>query len=477
LARRRIKTFVIGMCVSAMVAALATVMLAFIFREDVVRWTRFAQLHSDDAATRRTSLAWIVGRMDDERVVEAVDALLSETQDEALFDELVAALADKGHWSPKFEKPWVRYLIRRSGQVGPSQRAAIAAEFAAMMWDKRPYHDEPRIAEAVERLLRDEDENVRLNALTAAALLPGAERHELIGIVAEDANPTVRQHARIMLALLEGRAPTPEGAPESPPPPPEDADEAVKRLAALEAAAPASLAIELTDDMPPLLRLYAVRASKSAEPSDLLPVFDAALHPMRDLAVVVARERFDHAQRAALALELVRSFDDHWRWSGAMLIGSLPTDRVTPELRKWLDVHTEHADSWVTLQHFQLARLMLGETVEPFDPATLLVQSKMPRTTTTMALLELGRLDGLDWLINPIGEPGVGDAEALRLLLNQARYEPVLRRYLPELPPLWFYAEVDVQRYQVDVIRNWYLLNRSELRFDRATRTFAAGAP
>ena len=58
------------------------------------------------------------------------------------------------------------------------------------------------------------------------------------------------------------------------------------------------------------------------------------------------------------------------------------------------------------------------------------------------------------------------------MVFDQLRYGPVLRRYLPGLPEFWAWADRDRQRFQIDVIRDWYLLHRHELEFDSAGRVF-----
>ena len=66
--------------------------------------------------------------------------------------------------------------------------------------------------------------------------------------------------------------------------------------------------------------------------------------------------------------------------------------------------------------------------------------------------------------------------EPLAMLFDPLRYAGVLRRYLPGMPAFWPWADRATQDFQVEVIREWYLLHRPALRFDAATRTFTTSA-
>jgi hypothetical protein len=194
-------------------------------------------------------------------------------------------------------------------------------------------------------------------------------------------------------------------------------------------------------------------------------LFEAEQPTLRDLAAHIARERFTPQQLQPLALDLIDGFDNNGRMGGAILAGLLPRNEKLVERLRY---RAEYATDWIVKQHMHMGLVMQGQTVEQFDPAMLLLHRSVPPTTVMLSLLHSGRLDGIDWLLNPFGQSPV----SLPLLLDQFRYEPVLRRYLPQMPPFWIWADPKVQAFQADVIRDWYLLRRPALVFDAERKVF-----
>jgi len=99
----------------------------------------------------------------------------------------------------------------------------------------------------------------------------------------------------------------------------------------------------------------------------------------------------------------------------------------------------------------------------------LLKRSDLPRTTILMAMLHRGDLTAVDELLNPTGEP----TDDLLTLLDKHRWWFVLSRFLPrdragvpDPPPFWLWADRDLQRFQLDVLRNWWLLYGERLTAD-----------
>jgi hypothetical protein len=62
---------------------------------------------------------------------------------------------------------------------------------------------------------------------------------------------------------------------------------------------------------------------------------------------------------------------------------------------------------------------------------------------------------------------------SLPVLMDEFRYQRILRRYLPQMPGVWLWADRSVQRFQADVVREWYLLMRPGLVWNAATQQFA----
>ena len=104
----------------------------------------------------------------------------------------------------------------------------------------------------------------------------------------------------------------------------------------------------------------------------------------------------------------------------------------------------------------------------PFVPKTLMGVPTMPRSTTAVGLMHRGDLSGLDYFLDPFGKPPVSLVD----LFSRFRYQRVVRRYVPQLPEIWNWADDHTKVFQVEVIRAWYMLHRRELRFDTNTRQF-----
>lgn len=246
----------------------------------------------------------------------------------------------------------------------------------------------------------------------------------------------------------------------------------LSELAAFESAPPRSLEIESFDGLPDLVRVAALRAAKAVEPEDFIPVLGSEHASVRHLAVFLAMDRFDEATLDRLTHQLSTIFFDERRMSGAMLIGlrGRPLDLLDDRLKR------EHV--WIVRQHLVAAQYMVGRNDGWADtaPEALLARRDFPMETVIIALMHRGNKQGLDRLLKPIGTPGYTfaqtyakwryDTEQLRELLDEKRFDPVLRRYLPEAPPVWLWADPDLQRFQVELLRNWYLIHRAELSFD-----------
>jgi hypothetical protein len=463
--RRRRMRWWLGELTILILAALFVI----IFAEDLKRFYALRGLSSDDPAVQEQALRYLQIHRDDASALSSVARRL-EAMDAEQFESAVRGLAAAQLWGPRFGSAWVRYLSEQIDDVSAEQRSQIVVEFASMIWMRRPHHDDPRIALAVRRLVKDDDPDVRLNALTAAACMPETARSELLQLAGDDEHEAVRARARRLQAILRGEEPEPVATSIF-----NESETVLRRLAELEQAATSSIDLPVTEDMPELIRIQAVRVSTSSRPEDLRRVFQSEHHAMRDLACVVALERFTPPQCRDLAVDLLASFQENQRRAGAILGGMTEPTPDDGELLRRLRLREDRTDSWVSLQHYRLALAMRGEGEPDFDPATLMLHDKMPRTTLIMVLLHMGRLEGADWLLNPLGIPPVGGAEGLRLLLDTYRYWPVLSRFFPQMPefPLW--ATVEDQRARVEWLRDWYLVHRPHLRFhDGVFRTSEA---
>ncbi len=222
--------------------------------------------------------------------------------------------------------------------------------------------------------------------------------------------------------------------------------------------------VRVRDDMPALLRLSAAATNPHALPWNLRPVFDVADSRMRDRACLIAAERFDEPLRRHLIADLLDSASPDVRIAGAMLSGltGLMCERVAERVEREVD--------WPTATMMRVG-VWMADAQRDVDPRLrdLLKRSDLPRTTILLAMLHRGDLTAVDELLNPAGEP----ADDLLTLLDEHRWWFVLSRFLPrdradapDPPPFWVWADRDLQRFQLNVLRNWWLLYGERLTDD-----------
>ncbi len=258
-----------------------------------------------------------------------------------------------------------------------------------------------------------------------------------------------------------------------------DPEAAVKRLAMLTALPSESVELSLPDSLPPRLRLHAVRVSTAASPSDLLPALGAASDGKRDLAALralacrIAVDRFDREACQSLALQAATAYEDEKEMAGALLAGLVGWEDHS-RLRDYVRDRAEHAHAWLVRTHYRLARTMQNPSDSGgLDPADLLARSDVPRSTVHLALLAMGRERSLDTLFRPME----GSAANLRSFLADDRFWPLLRRYIPPLPPFGVWGDPLLQRFQVRVQRSWLRIHRGRLRFDADRAVFTSTTP
>lgn len=440
--------------VSALVLAALVLVAAMIFRGELTRSYYLSKICGPDSPD---ALTYLAHHLDDPKVLAGATRALDAAPQEC-FDHAVAAFSSMGRWGSWFGTAWVRYLTDRAGRGEPLQRASIAAEIGRMLWLHKPGSEDPRLTRAVERLLVDTDAGVRLNALSAAACVP-RRRMEWLGAAMNDQSTVVAGRAqRLRSVVQEGFHGAPRrtlrsGLADGEHPPPE-----FHELLELESSATASKVVPIAADAPELIRIHSVRVSTAAHPEDLLPAMDSPHASIRDLACLAALERFGTPGRRELVLKLLASLNDQQQSSGAILAGLAGLS--DPEVLGRIRQRAGSTRSWVVQQHCYLGLWLLEQDVGAFDPLVLMRHRDMPKTTLIMVLLHAGRLEGLDWLLNPFGEPPAGGVEGLVLLLGRYRYDGVLRWYIPGWPELPVWGGEAQQRDAVQRARDWYLVNR-----------------
>ncbi len=555
----------------------ALVPLAYVVAPHVDRWRRLAPLTSDDLVLREKALNYVIRTApDDPRVLRGAVERLG-VEDEQNFLQIVIALDSAGLWTKDNAGPdaWRRWLVSLAGEENPEARI-IAAQ---MLADAAGDGVDAQTVELIDVLSRDEDPDVRYNALIAAGqLAKGNESNaRLLGVIADrimDEESAIATSALLLaqmfpsaavprmnlaeaedevaLAAFWGAAPhTPPGrldaairngtpnvrdaavyaasrvpsaagalteliatpidaidsanlvaiwravlaAPLSdevraslgrfgdpaldrrelepiilsahyrlgtpePIDPTGDPRQTLRLLASLEGAEAGSTGVAFSRDMPELLRLIAVWKNREARPDDLWPLFFSALPTMRDLACVVAIDRFDRDANADLARRLLAEFDDHAKMSGAVLSGMARANADVLQRRLKIE------QDWSVLQVLKLGLWMQGLEAEDAPPPRVLLTrpDDVPATTVLLAMLYRGdpdaRRQALDHLLNPRGEQTLDLVE----LFDQLRWWYVLERFLPDdAPPFWVWGDPELTRFQVKALRDWYLVNRRGL--------------
>lgn len=593
----------IGSVISMMITLIVVSIVAITKIEDIYRYVQLSRLCDEDIKTREYALNYVVNHArDDEKVLEGAKAALA-VEDEECFKQIVGALALGGVWGPEFGEHWLRYQVIRAGSSNVEVRQLAMSELARMAWKGELEIDTARFEPVIKARLKDENVNVRYNALIAGAMFEEGEvRLPLLKMALADENAVIREHAWMLIGLTEKQwtegldgfvegvdleavdavgmmwamkrlnakgfeafvkahlnegeekgahygellylsdevggselngmrkkwlgmmadqkkdevvrglawnviassrpgansplqtpvlriinsgtsddvlaasaiaqgwwkfAPTiTKNLEESP----EklftgEAGVRLRELALFETLPGEKVGLSVRAEMPYLIRLHAVRVSTTAGVEDLLPVFKAEQPSVRDLALVVALDRFGDEELKALAKALIVSFDDHQRAAGAILGGMLPKDE---QLMALMRKRHERVEDWALRQHYAIGLNAHGERLKGPGLEELLNRTDVARTTTILAMLDQGNLTGLDWLLSPIGDSPVN----LRFLFDQLRYYAVLKHYVPELPGFDVYASEAVQRMQVKVIRDWYLVNRKKLKFDGERKKF-----
>ena len=271
-------------------------------------------------------------------------------------------------------------------------------------------------------------------------------------------------------------------------------DESLRRLAAIEALRAGVRPVDVAPDAPPLLTVMTVAVTSAPHPDDLRAALASDEPTLRDLACTIAARRFDRSELSDLVEALLSDFNDHAKRSGAILAG---LSKVHGDLlREKMAVE----DVWTVKQIHRLGMWMQGLPVHDergrrIDMAkfasTLLARDDLPHSTILLAMLHVRQvgsaaaarpLDAATAVPLPRATSGLGpgpnrndlvaplemllhprhaDWVDLREMLATQRWWYVLRPYLrPDAPPLWLWADRELQAFQIEVLRCWYLVNR-----------------
>jgi hypothetical protein len=354
---------------------------------------------------------------DPQLLAGAIKAL--SVQDDANFKQIVDALQTAGCWDRQHvpDGIWLRWIVlgaNEPGVEGPILAAQRLAQLPTLV-------DNPLVILTLSELIQHPEPDVRYNALCAAAALcgvagdPSAYQH-LITETVHDPVPTIAHHARLFAYLTAA--------------PGADVPDGLKHL----------------PDAP---------ADEHYDRSAILNLLESPEAPLRDVGCVLAVRDLERDACDKLVAELLNEKKDAALMSGAVLSGL--TGLRTDELREKVADQTD----WATATVMKLGLWMQEDTVNSdIHPDVLLAREDIPRSTVILAMLHRHDPNALEVLLNPQGEA----PNDLAALLDAYGWWRVLDRYLPADALRWRPgADPDQQQLQIDLLRNWYLVNRHRL--------------
>ncbi len=245
-------------------------------------------------------------------------------------------------------------------------------------------------------------------------------------------------------------------------------DDTLLHLAALEGLAVGRMDPTVAENAADIVRIAATAAAAHPDAAVLHPALGSREASIRLYAAVVAADRLEAEQAGKLTRDLLLSFNGA-EIAGGMVLAGL-TGFETDLLRKRHDI--ARAGSFELHQTARLALWMqdAGRAVPQNEAYTrglceglapLLASESFPTGVAVLALLHRRDPRGLDHLLGLTRDP----PEDLVTVLRDQRFWPVLRRYLPtfsdkEPPPFWLWGDPELQRFQADVLRDWWVVQR-----------------
>lgn len=234
--------------------------------------------------------------------------------------------------------------------------------------------------------------------------------------------------------------------------------QAMLRLARLEGLAARGDTIPSAVEGGPMIELASQRVVDVPDVEKLRELLTHEEPTLRDLACLIAARRLSAAQLSPLIQSLLKDFTDEARYSGAILSG------LTGLEHDLLQKRMANQSQWNVQTIMKLGLWMQKDPSEKrmseFAPG-LLARTDLPRTTVLLAMMHRGHPGAFDYLLNASGEPTVDLME----LFEHYRWWEVAGTYLPtSAPPFWVWADRELQLFQLDVLRDWYLINRHKLK-------------
>jgi len=414
--------------VSLLVTLIISVPTAYFAAPYVKRPIRIHWLISMDRVKRQRGLNYVaVNANEDSRVLASTLDQLEGIEDEN-FQQIVGALQAAGCWEREkvTNGSWLRWV----GLLASEPDVEAGSLAAQRLADLHDLADDARVVGLLRGLLSRVEPDVRYNALCAVAELANsaADRSpylRMVSVMTTDTDSSITRHAWLFGHYL-GTVP----------------DNAPAWLGTLTHTA----------ERPP-----ADHERFTFEPIRALLLSPEA--PLRDVGCVIAARDLSADELDVLISDLLNDMNDQAKMSAAILSGMTGLHKDTL-LRQ---SQSQSQNDWAVRRVLELG-LWMQDASEDTDTqlANWLMPGDIPRTTVLLAMLyrEETRWQGLDTLLNPRGE----SPDDLPALLDDYGWWRVLNQYLPDGTPHWRPGgDSESQRLQVDMLRDWYLVNRKRL--------------
>lgn len=252
----------------------------------------------------------------------------------------------------------------------------------------------------------------------------------------------------------------------------------VSALALLEGLAQGSTNLGVCpEEAPPYVKLAWTRATMTPSVETLRGLFASDSAPVRDSACVIAWQRFDEATNMQLIASLLRDYNDNAKKSGAILAGLTnlrPTFIERGVATDLLQHKLHNEDIWAVQQIHRVGLWMQGRLPEMDQQiAGLMSRADLPISTLMLAMLHTQPARAMNELFSPLTDPPVFKPESLNArtpvdhnvtlmeLLVKYRWLHVLTAMQPKRDmALWLWADTGLQDFQLQIIRNHWLLTR-----------------
>lgn len=227
----------------------------------------------------------------------------------------------------------------------------------------------------------------------------------------------------------------------------------------------------------PYVKLAWTRATLTPSVETLRDLFTSDSAPVRDSACVIAWQRFDDATNTKLIASLLRDYNDNAKRSGAILAGLTKLKPTVTEKGVTTDLllqKMENEDIWTVKQIHRVGLWMQGRLPEmDHQMAGLMSRHDLPISTLILAMLYKQPVRAMNELFSPLTDPPQFKPESLNArtpadhaitlmdLLVQYRWLHVLQALQPKQElTLWLWADTGLQEFQLQVIRDHWLLTR-----------------